>query len=87
MDAVAVLEDGRYALIEVKLGSDQYDEAEEHLRKLKSLIEASNEKARNENELDKIMELPSALIILTGSKIGMTRKSGVHVVPIGCLKP
>jgi len=38
-DAVLHLPDGRYALIEFKLGSKQIEEAAKHLLKINSLIE------------------------------------------------
>lgn len=84
-DFVITLRDGRYALVEVKLGSDQFESAERNLLKLKSLIKKNNEEALAEGYRDRVMQLPSSLIILTGQKSGMTLKSGVHIVPIGCL--
>ena len=29
---------------------------------------------------------PDLLIVLTGGKVGLRRKDGVYVIPIGCLK-
>lgn len=76
-DCVIHLDDGRYGLIEVKLGSQEsIDQAEEHLLKLKSLI-SENEKMRQ----------PEFLMIITGfTEIAYTTSNGVMVVPIGCLK-
>lgn len=73
-DAVLHLRDGRYALIEMKLGSKEIEEGSKHLLKLKSLIKEHN------------MLTPSFMMVLTGGKLAYQRKDGVYVVPIGCLK-
>ena len=73
-DAVIVLADGRWAAVEVKLGSKEIEEAAKHLLKLKKKINT-----------DKMKE-PSFLMILTGTEIAYQRSDGVFVVPIGCLK-
>jgi predicted AAA+ superfamily ATPase len=73
-DAVIVLNDGRWAAIEVKLGSKEIEEAAEHLIELKNKVNTEK------------MQEPSFLMILTGSEIAYRRDDGVFVVPIGCLK-
>ena len=80
-DAVLHLDDGRYALIEIKLGSNQIIEGAKHLLHLKELIC----KANKENNNLHIKE-PDLLIILTGGEMSYTRPDGVKVIPIGCLK-
>ena len=75
------LEDGRYALIECKLGSREVEEAAAHLLKLKELVQEANEK-REQGKL----RLPDLLIVLTGGEMAYTRSDGVKVIPIGCLK-
>ncbi len=72
-DAVVRLDDGRYGVIEVKLGSKDIDEGAENLCKLESLLE--------EHE----MKLPSFKMVLTGTELAYQRDDGVYVVPIGCL--
>ncbi|WII07293.1 DUF4143 domain-containing protein [Methanomassiliicoccales archaeon LGM-RCC1] len=74
-DAVVRLDDGRYGVIEVKLGSKDIDEGAENLCKLESLLE--------EHE----MKLPSFKMVLTGTELAYQRDDGVYVVPIGCLGP
>ena len=69
------LRDGRYALIECKLGSERIEEGAHNLLKINSLIE-KNEK----------MDNPSFLAVLTGGKDAYTRRDGVKVIPIGCLR-
>ena len=73
-DAVIVLADGRWAAVEVKLGSKEIEEAAKHLLTLKRKVNT-----------DKMRE-PSFLMILTGTEIAYQRSDGVFVVPIGCLK-
>lgn len=80
-DAVLHLRDGRYALIEFKLGASEIDEGAKHLLKLEQLIQKYN----NENSQIK-MELPTLKIVITGTEYGYKREDGVYVVPIGCLK-
>ena len=75
VDCVVHLHDGRYALIECKLGKTKIDEGARNLLKVNKLIE-SNDQIRN----------PSFLAVLTGGNIAYTRKDGVKVIPIGCLK-
>ncbi len=73
-DAVICLNDGRWAAVEVKLGSKEIEEAAAHLLKLKDRV--NTEKMRE----------PSFLMILTGTEIAYRREDGIYVVPIGCLK-
>lgn len=80
-DAVLHLEDGRYALIEFKLGSHQYDAAAKNLNKIEKLIIDCSEPSKNTK-----LSLPTLKIIVTGSEYGYRREDGVFVIPIGCLK-
>lgn len=80
-DAVLHLDDGRYALIEFKLGSREIDEGAKHLTTLKKLIEEHNEK-----EPQAKLRLPDFRVIVTGGKMAYRRPDGVYVIPIGCLK-
>ena len=80
-DIVLHLDDGRYALIEVKLGSRDIENGAKHLIELKSLIHNHNE----ESSIGSLRE-PDLLIVLTGGPIAYRRDDGVLVIPIGCLK-
>lgn len=73
-DIVLRLYDGRWALVEVKTGSRQIDEAAANLVRLASTIDT---KKTGE---------PSFLMVLTGGQYAYRRKDSVYVVPIGCLK-
>ncbi len=79
-DCVLHLGNGDYALIEFKLGGDNIDEGSKHLIKLNNLIE---EKIF-ENNLK--IKKPKFLAVITGGKFAYTRKDGVKVIPIGCLR-
>ncbi len=71
------LRGGRYGLIEVKLGGSTG--IEEGATTLKALADRI--------DTDK-MKSPSFLMVLTAvGQFAYTRKDGVVVVPIGCLKP
>lgn len=80
-DCVLHLRDGRYALIEFKLGSADIDDGAEHLIALEKLIKEYNEK-----EHQCKLRLPDLKIVITGTQYGYKRDDGVLVVPIGCLK-
>lgn len=80
-DVVLHLDDGRYALIECKLGSADIDAGAAHLLKLQELI-----REHNQTEKQVPIREPDLLIVLTGGKVGLRRKDGVYVIPIGCLK-
>ena len=75
-DAVVHLRNGKYGLIEIKLGGDKLiEEGASNLLKLKEKIDT-----------DKMHE-PSFLMVLCGvAPFAYRRKDGVYVVPIGCLK-
>ena len=79
-DAVLHLDDGRYALIECKLGSREIEEGAKHLLELKSLLKKKNAEGGR-------LRLPDLLIILTGGEMAYKRNDGVLVIPIGCLCP
>ncbi len=74
-DMVVHLRDGRYALLEAKLGSGHVDEGAEHLLKLRGLLQKNN------------VRLPSFLAVLTGGPNAYQRGDGVSVIPLACLKP
>lgn len=80
-DAVLHLEDGRYALIEFKLGAHDFDKAAKNLNRMEELI-------RNRNNLNTNVRfpLPTFKMIISGTQYGYKRDDGVYVVPIGCLR-
>ena len=75
-DAVIHLRNGKYGLIEIKLGGEKL--IEEGVKSLKAMKEKIDTSKMNE---------PSFLMVLTGTgDFAYCRKDGVCVVPIGCLK-
>lgn len=80
-DGVLHLNDGRYALIEFKLGSHEIDIGAKHLLEIERLI-----KQHNEIEKQCPIRLPTLKIVITGTQYGYKRDDGVFVIPIGCLK-
>ena len=80
-DAVLHLDDGRYALIEFKLGGAEIDKGAEHLLEIRDLV-----RKMNEREKQIIMDEPTVLLIVTGGPIAYTRPDGVKVIPLACLK-
>lgn len=75
-DAVVHLRNGKYGLIEIKLGGDSLiEQGAKSLKKLKDCIDTTK------------MNKPSFLMVLTGiGKYAYKREDGVLVVPIGVLK-
>ncbi len=76
-DAVIHLNSGKWGLVEVKLGGERLiNEAANNLMKLRKKIDQDK------------MNKPSFLAVITASdEFAYTRKDGVHVIPIACLKP
>ena len=74
-DAVVVLPDGRWALVEVKLGTAQVDAAAASLHKVAAKVNQS------------IMGAPAFLLVITSSGYAYRRKDGVFVSPLSCLAP
>lgn len=73
-DIVVHLDDGQYCIIEVKLGSAAIEKGAESLCNLERIIVNAG------------LKKPSFKMILTGGNLAYTRKDGVMVIPIGCLK-
>ena len=75
-DAVVHLEDGRYGLVEIKLGGDNLiDQGAKTLQKVASKID------------DKVMGVPTFMMVLTGvGTMAYRRTDNIMVVPLGCLK-
>lgn len=75
-DAVIHLEDGRYGLIEIKLGGERsIEEAAANLKVLKSKL-----------DVDKMNEPSFMMVLNANSPFAYKREDGVLVVPIGALK-
>ena len=75
------LNDGRYALIEFKLGSHEIDDRAKHLNEIERLI-----REYNATEKQCPIRLTDLKMIITGTQYGYRRDDGAFVIPIGCLK-
>ena len=75
-DAVIHLRNGKYGLIEIKLGGDKLiEEGAKSLKAMEAKIDTGT------------MRAPSFLMVLTGTgDYAYRRHDGVYVVPIGSLK-
>ncbi|MCL2116093.1 MAG: DUF4143 domain-containing protein [Methanobrevibacter sp.] len=80
VDCVLYLKDGRYALIEFKLGSSEIEKGAKNLIKLDNLIK----KHIREDKLN--IKAPNFLAIITGGELAYTRADGVKILPIGVLR-
>jgi hypothetical protein len=87
-DAVYQMEDGRYALIEIKIGANKIPDAEKSLLKFKDVIRKHNQEAqKNPAHPKAVYREPSALIVICATApVGYTTEHGVKIVPVGCLK-
>ena len=87
-DAVYQLDDGRYALIEIKTGTNAIPKAEDSLLAFKEIIRKHNKKAlENTKHPGVIYREPSFLIVICGNApMAYTTSKGVKVIPIGCLR-
>lgn len=80
-DAVLHLDDGRFALIEFKLGSAEIEEGAKHLLEIRNLIRQYNKK-----ETQVPLREPDLLMVITGGEMAYTRNDGVKIIPIGTLR-
>lgn len=74
VDCVLVLDDGRYALIEFKLGNREIDDGAKNLIKLRELL------------IEDGIRPPTFLAVIYGGEVAYTRDDGVKILPIGCLR-
>lgn len=76
-DSVIHLRNGKYGLVEIKLGGQSLiEDGVATLNKFESTIDTEK------------MNAPSFKMILTAvGKIAYKREDGIYIVPIGCIKP
>ncbi len=80
-DAVLHLEDGRYALIEFKLGAPGVESGSKHLCEIEKLVAEHNKSGKGLP-----LRMPDLKIIITAHGYGYRLDNGVFVIPIGCLR-
>lgn len=73
-DIIITLSDGRWAPVEVKLGSKEIEDGAEHLLSLEHKVDEEK------------MGLPTFKMVVTGGQYAYKRDDGVFVVPLGCLR-
>ena len=74
VQCVIHLRNGDYTIIEFKLGMSEEDISVRNLFKMIELIKKNN------------MKEPNFLAVITGGKYAYTRKEGLKVIPIVCLR-
>lgn len=75
IDSIIVLPDGRYALVEIKLGSTEgIESAAKNLKNLENILDTT------------YLSKPSFLMILTAGNTSYQREDNIYVVPITLLK-
>lgn len=72
VDLIVELSDGRWAAIEVKLGTNELEKAAVNLLKLQEIVVGSK---------------PSFMMVITNTELAYQRDDGIYVIPLGCLKP
>lgn len=80
VDCVLQIADGRYGLIEFKLGDKRIEDGAQSLLKMDKIIKEKI--ATGDTHIPE----PSFLVVITGDNIGKVRKDGVMVIPIGALR-
>ncbi len=87
-DVVYQMEDGRYALIEIKTGANRIPEAEKSLLKFREVIRRYNQQALKDSDHPRaVYREPSELIVIcANAPMAYTTDQGVKIVPIGCLR-
>ncbi len=80
-DHVIHFENGKYGIIETKLGSSRTDYGISKLREMRELI-----KAKNAAEKKVVVKEPDFYMVINGGETAFTTEDGIYVVPIGCLK-
>ena len=80
-DHVIHFNNGKYGLIQSKLGSGQTERGVEKLRALRTLIREKNQKSGRT-----LVAEPDFYMVINGGETAFTTTDGIYVVPIGCLK-
>ena len=78
-DQVIHFHNGKYGLVQTKLGTYGIKDGVEKLRKMRNLIQDKN----GEN---KTVKEPDFYMVITGTGNAFTTEDGILVIPIGCLK-
>ena len=80
-DHVIHFNNGKYGLIQTKLGASEIEQGIEKLREIKRLI-----KEKNAGKKKPVIKEPDFMMVINGYDLAYTTTDGIFVVPIGCLK-
>ncbi|MDR3121990.1 MAG: DUF4143 domain-containing protein [Clostridiales bacterium] len=80
-DHVIHFNNGKYGLIQTKLGAGQTEHGVEKLRELRALIQNKNKKSGRI-----IVTEPDFYMVVNGGETAFTTTDGIYVTPIGCLR-
>lgn len=75
VDAIVETDDGRWAAFEIKLGQGRVQEGADSLQAFIAKVDTTRSGT------------PSALGVIIGAGYGYVRDDGIHVIPIGAMKP
>ncbi|MEG1008506.1 MAG: DUF4143 domain-containing protein, partial [Clostridia bacterium] len=78
-DHVIHFNNGKYGLIQTKLGTSSIEQGIEKLREIKNLI-------IQKNKIKKVVKEPDFMMVINGGDIAYTTEDNILIVPIGCLK-
>jgi len=78
-DHVIHFDNGKYGLVQTKLGSSGIEQGIEKLRQLKALIIEKNKKKRTVKE-------PDFMMVVNGYDMAYTTEDDILIVPVGCLR-
>lgn len=78
-DHVIHFNNGKYGLIQTKLGSSGIEQGIQKLREIRDLI-------KEKNKIKKTIKEPDFMMVINGYDIAYTTEDGIFIVPIGCLK-
>ena len=83
-DHVIHFDNGKYGLVQTKLGYSGVEDACNKLKEMNNLIKEKNKEL--EMKKKKTMREPDFLMVVYGGDMAYTTNDGILVVPIGCLK-
>jgi len=78
-DHVIHFNNGKYGLVQTKLGNSGIEQGIGKLREFRELM-------KTKNKVKKIIKEPDFMMVIHGYDMAYTTEDGIYIVPIGCLK-
>jgi predicted AAA+ superfamily ATPase len=78
-DCIITFKNGKYCLVQVKLGSSKIQEAIDSMLRICNKIESKMEDNPS-------LKLPDFMMVITAGEYAYKSKEGVYIIPLGCLK-